>query len=98
MVSVEGDGREFVGKETVIKKSEAFQGAHNLLRQELRGPFFCGDPEARAGRFTVHTVLEFSPKDGPAKDQPRTQEEVGLYYVEGDQIVREEFFYVGRFI
>ena len=94
MVSVEGDGRETVGKEAVIRKSEVFQGNHILHNQKLRGAFFCGDPNASAGRFAVYSVLEYSPKAGGDR---RTHEEVGLYTVKGDQITREEFFYVGPF-
>ena len=95
MVSVEGDGREFVGKEPVIRKSEIFQGNHNLHSQDLRGPFFCGDPTANAGKFAVYSVLAYSPKAGGER---RTQEEVGFYTVKGDQITREEFYYDGKFI
>ena len=98
MVSVEADGREFVGRDVVIHKSEVFQGNNDILGQDVRGPFLLGNPNASSGRFAVYTVLDFSPREGPAKDQQRTQEEVGIYFVEGDQIVREEFFYVGRFI
>ena len=54
MVSVEGDGREFVGKEPVIKKSEVFQGNNTIHSQDLRGPFFCGDANANSGRFGVY--------------------------------------------
>ena len=95
MVSVEGDGRETVGKEPVIRKSEVFQGNHILHSQDLRGPFFCGDPSANSGRFAVYSVLQYTPKAGGER---RTQEEVGLYTVKGDNITREEFFYVGPFI
>ena len=62
MVSVEGDGREFVGKEPVIRKSEVFQGNNNILSQDLRGPFFCGDPNASSGRFAVYFSLDSAPK------------------------------------
>ncbi len=95
MVSVEGDGKETIGREPVIRKSEVFQGNHILHSQTLRGAFFCGDPEARAGKFAVYSVLEYTPKTGGNR---RTQEEVGLYTVHGETITREEFFYVGRFI
>ena len=47
MVSVEGDGRETVGKERVIRKSEVFQGNNTIHGQDLRGAFFCGDPRLR---------------------------------------------------
>ena len=95
MVSVEGDGREFVGKEAVIKKSEVFQGNNTIHGQDLRGPFFCGDASARSGRFAVYTSIEFSPKAGGER---QTHEEVGLYTVKNDIVTREEFFYDGPFI
>lgn len=95
MVSVEGDGREFVGKEPVIRKSEAFQGANTIHSQNIRGPFFCGDANASSGRFAVHTTLEFSPNAGGARGR---LEEVGLYTVQNDIVTREEFFYDGPFI
>jgi hypothetical protein len=95
MVSVEGDGREFVGKEPVIRKSEVFQGNNTIHSQDLRGPFFCGDANANSGRFAVYTSIEFSPKSG---GQRVTHEEAGLYTVKNDLVTREEFFYDGSFV
>ena len=95
MVSVEGDGKEYVGKEVVIRKSEVFQGNNTIHSQDLRGGFFCGDPGASSGKFAVYTSIEFSPKAGGARV---THEEVGLYTVKNDMITREEFFYAGHFI
>ena len=95
MVSVEGDGKQTVGKEPVIRKSEIWQGNNNIHDQKVFGPFYCGDPNASAGRFAVYTLLQYTPKAGGDR---RTQEEVGLYTVKGEQITREEFFYDGAFI
>ena len=95
MVSVEGDGREFVGKEKVIHKSEVFQGNNNIHSQDVRGPFFCGDAGAGSGRFAVYFALEYSPKAG---GQRKKLEEVALYTVKNDIVTREEFFYDGPFI
>ena len=95
MVSVEGDGREFVGKGPVIKKSEVFQGNNTIHSQDLRGPFFSGDADASSGRFGVYTAIEFSPKAGGKRER---HEEVGLYTVKNDVVTREEFFYDGSFI
>ena len=95
MVSVEGDGKETVGKEQVIHKSEVFQGNNTIHSQDIRGAFFCGDPDARSGRFAVYTSITFSPKAGGER---LTHEEVGLYTVRDDMIMREEFFYAGPFI
>ena len=90
MVSVEGDGKEYVGKQTVIHKSEVFQGNNTIQSQDLRGPFFLGDAGARSGRFGVYTAIEFTPTAGGER---RRHEEVGLYTVKNDTITREEFFY-----
>ncbi len=95
MVSVEGDGTEFVGKDRVIRKSEDFQVTHTIHTQDLRGPFFCGDADADSGLFAVYTAIEFSPKAGGER---RRHEEVGLYTVAGNIVTREEFFYDGPFI
>ena len=95
MVSVEGNGKEYLGKDNVIHKSEVFQGNNNLLSQDLRGPFFLGDAGGGSGKFAVYTSIDFSPKAGG----PRvTHEEVGFYTVKNDAITREEFFYDGAFI
>ena len=96
MVSVEGDGKETVGKEAVIHKSEVFQGNNAILAQDLRGPFFCGDASANSGRFAVYTSISFTPKAGGGERV--THEEVGLYTVKNGMITREEFFYEGTFI
>ena len=95
MISVEGDGKETVGKEAVIRKSEIFAEHNTIHGQKLRGPFFCGDANASSGRFAVYSVLDYTRKSG---GQRLTQEEVGLYTVKGDKLTREEFLYVGRFI
>jgi hypothetical protein len=95
IVSVEGDGTEFVGKEKVIHKSEVFQGNNNIDSQDLRGPFFCGDPDGVSGRFGVYGSIGFSPKAGGKR---QTHEEVGLYTVKDGIVTREEFFYDGAFI
>ena len=95
MVSVEGDGKETVGKEAVIHKSEVFQGNNAITGQDLRGPFFCGDANAKSGRFAVYSSISFTPKAGGER---QTHEEVGLYTVKNDIITREEFFYDGAFV
>ena len=95
MVSVEGNGKETVGKDPVIRKSEVWQAGVTIHSQDLRGAFFCGDANASSGRFAVYTALEFTPKAGGERIR---HEEVGLYTVKNDKITREEFFYIGPFI
>lgn len=90
MVSVEGNGKETVGKEAVIRKSEVFQGNNAITGQDLRGPFYCGDAEASSGKFAVYTSITFTPKAGGGQ---QTHEEVGFYTVKNDLITREEFYY-----
>ena len=95
MVSVEGDGKETVGKEAVIHKSEVFQGNNAITGQDLRGPFFCGDANASSGKFAVYMSITFTPKGG---SKAQTHDEVGLYTVKNDVITREEFYYNGAFV
>src|SRR4029078_4140758 len=76
MVSVEGDGKETVGKDAVIHKSEVFQGDNAIQSQDLRGPYFSGDADAKSGRFAVYTSIDFTPKSG---GQRSTHTEVGVY-------------------
>lgn len=95
IVSVEGDGKETAGKDAVIRKSEVFQGTNAIHSQDLRGPFFSGDADANSGRFAVYTSIDYSPKAGGKR---ATHEEVGLYTVTNDTVMREEFFYDGTFI
>lgn len=92
MVSVEANGREFVGKEPVIHKSEVFQGNNTFHSQDLRGPFFMGDADSASGKFGVYIALEFSPKAGGNRLK---HEEVGIYTVKNDIVTREEFYYDG---
>jgi hypothetical protein len=95
MVSVEGTGKQTVGKDAVIHKSEVWQGNNNIEGQDLHGPFFCGDPNAKSGLFAVYTSLTFTPKAGGKR---QTHDEVGMYTVKNDVITREEFYYSGAFI
>jgi hypothetical protein len=95
MISVEGDGKEYVGKEPVIHKSEVFQGENAITGQDLRGPFFLGDADSSSGRFAVYASINFTPKKG---GKAQTHEEVGLYTVKNNIVTREEFYYDGPFI
>jgi hypothetical protein len=94
MVSVEGDGRETVGRQPVIRKSEVFGENNTIHSQGLRGPFFCGDHAADAGRFGVYHTIDVTRK---SSGERVTLEEVALYTVKDGQITREEFFYDGMF-
>ena len=96
MVSVEADGKEYVGKQAVIHKSEVFQGNNTIESQDLRGPFFLGDAGANSGQFGVYALYEYTPKAGGERHR---HEEVGVYTVKNDIVTREEFFYDdGQFI
>lgn len=88
VVSVEADGAETSGKEAVIEKSRHWSELNKVESEKMDGPFFNGDNE-----FAVHTIFEVTPQSTGERIQ---LEEVGVYTVEDDQIVREQFFYVGE--
>lgn len=86
-MSVESTGAETAGKGPVIAKSEKWAANNTIHGETVRGPFFNGPNE-----FAVHFTFEVTPKD---TGQRVTQDEVAVYDVKNDQIVRERFFNSG---
>lgn len=87
IVSVEASGEETSGQAAVIKKSELWAGANEIHSQVVTGPFYSG-PNQFATRF----VFEVTRK---ASGERVTLDELAVYWVEGDKIAREQFFYDG---
>jgi hypothetical protein len=90
IVSVEGDGKETVGQNLVIKKSEDWVSDKTFNGETCAGPFFNG---ANPDQFVVYFTLDITPK---ATGKRITLQEVGVYTVKGDKITREQFFYDGE--
>jgi hypothetical protein len=84
IVSVENDGAETAGQGPVIRKSEVWQSNNVIHGEKVRGPFFSGD-----NQFAVHFTFEITHK---ATGERATLEEVGVYTVKDDKIVREQFY------
>lgn len=87
IVSVEGDGAETAGQALVIKKSEQWATVNTFHGEKVRGPYFCGRDE-----FAVHFSLDITRN---ATGERLTLEEVAVYTVKNDKIVREKFYYDG---
>src|SRR3954447_25759655 len=88
IVSVEGDGHETVGQQSVLKKSENWVADKSFVFQSIRGPFFNGPSQ-----FAVHFTHKVTPK---ATGKQITLEEVAVYTVnQNDKITREQFFFEG---
>ena len=88
IVSVEGSGEETAGQQAVIRKSEQWVADKSFDFQAIRGPFFNGPDQ-----FAVHFTHKVTPK---ATGQQITLEEVGVYTVNGDDLVTgEQFFFTG---
>jgi hypothetical protein len=88
IVSIEADGEATSGKDAVIEKSKRWGAVNDVKSEKVDGPFFNGPNE-----FAVHTVFEVMPK---ATGKLTRLEEVGVYTVENDKIIREQFFYSGQ--
>jgi hypothetical protein len=89
IVSVEamdflGLGRETRGKEAVRRKNETWLAESEVHRADVSGPFV--SPE----RFAL--VFDFDWTRRVSGERVRMQE-VAVYTVEGDKVVREEFLY-----
>ena len=90
IVSVEGDGKETVGQQPVIKKSEDWVSDKTFNGQTIAGPFFNA---ANPNQFTVYMVADITPK---ATGKRISVDEVGVYTVgPDDKVTREQFFYDG---
>src|SRR5579862_7818250 len=90
IVSVEGDGKETIGQDPVIKKSEDWVSDKTFNGETVAGPFFNG---ANPDQFVVFFTLDVTPK---ATGTRTILEEVGVYTVKNDKITREQFFYDGE--
>lgn len=83
--SIEGDGREYVGREAVMAKYVEWEAGVICHSCEVTGPFI-----GKSG-FSVIFDLDMEPKDG---SWPRMKmQEVAEYTVENGKIVKEEFKY-----
>jgi hypothetical protein len=88
IVSVESDGKETAGQQAVIRKSKTWAEGFTVHGETVRGPFFNA-----ANQFAVHFTFELTPK---STGQRVAQEEVAIYTVKDDKIVREQFFNQGN--
>ena len=83
--SIEGDGKEYVGRDAVMAKYKEWQDGVTCHSCEVTGPF------VGKNGFSVIFDLDMESKDGT---WPRTtMKEVANYTVENGKIVREEFCY-----
>src|SRR5262249_47541015 len=86
IVSVEADGKEWSGKDSVIQKSVDWGANTKIHSEKVEGPYHHGT-EQFAVRFTFDITRD---------NKRETLEEIGVYTVKNDQITREEFFYEGQ--
>ena len=95
IVSVEatelpGLGKEQRGIEAILGKDAWWADNHTVHSVAANGPFLGAGPYAN--QFAVHFLLEVTPK---STGKRVTFAEMGLYTVNGEKIVREEFYYPG---
>ncbi|RMH32788.1 MAG: nuclear transport factor 2 family protein [Nitrospirae bacterium] len=89
IVSVEarelpGIGQVQTGIEAIKRKNAWWFDNHDVHHVDVSGPFFNGD------RFAVHFRFDVTSKHAGKRT---TMEEIGVYTVEHEKIVKEEFFY-----
>jgi hypothetical protein len=89
IVSVEagappGMNRESTGLAACLEKGKAFRERHEVHGSSVMGPFPHGD------RFAIFLSYELTAR---ATNQNITMNEIAVYTVANEKIVREEFFY-----
>jgi SnoaL-like protein len=82
--SMPGMPAEAKGLKAIIEKSKHWQDNHEVHGAKLEGPWPNGN------RFIVRFSYDVTNKPSGRRFQ---MEEAGLFTVENDKIVREEFFY-----
>ncbi|MEO0466565.1 MAG: nuclear transport factor 2 family protein [Pseudomonadota bacterium] len=80
-----GPGREATGVQAIVAKGEWWFENHDIHEISVEGPFLHGDSQ-----FAVIFGMDVTMKANGERMQMR---EVGLYTVEREKIVKEEFFY-----
>lgn len=93
IVSVEacdmpGFERTQKGIDKIKGKNQWWFENHTIHSGDVKGPFLHGDD-----RFAVIFTSDITAKSGPMAGQRMRLEEVGLYTVRDDKIVKEEFYY-----
>lgn len=89
IVSIEAMGNEQMpqvleGIEAVRQKGEWWESNNEVHGLEILGPYY------NQNQFSVHMMLDVTPKESGQRVQ---MNEVCLYDVENDKIVRETFYY-----
>jgi ketosteroid isomerase-like protein len=86
VVSIEpmGDVLEMRGKAAVAGKGEWWRNNHEVHGATVEGPYVSGDA------FTVRFAMDITPRQS---GQRMMMDEIGIYTVRDDKIVREEFVY-----
>ena len=86
IVSVEpiGNPREVKGIDACHKKGQQWVESMEVHSGTVEGPFVAGN------QFAVRYIYDVTHK---ASKQRMTLDEMALYWVDGDKIVKEQFFY-----
>ncbi len=83
-IAMPGMGKTQTGIEAIKGKNKWWVDNHEVHGGDVQGPF------PHENRFIVYFKFDVTPKHS---GQRMTMEEMGLYTVENDKIVREEFFF-----
>jgi len=84
IVSVEADGTEDVGIDSIAKKNEKWEAKFEIHSSAATGPFPHSD------QFIVRFDKDTTHRPSGKRS---SKEECGLYTVKEGKVVREEFFY-----
>jgi hypothetical protein len=87
IVSVEANGQQWTGKKDVIQKSADWNTTTTINSEKAEGPYHNGPDQ-----FAVHFTFDVTRND---TGKTETLDEIAVYTVKDDEIIREEFFYEG---
>lgn len=85
---MQGMQRVIKGQQAVQQKNQWWLDNHEIHSSAVQGPYPHGED-----RFAVHYAMDITNKQSGQRSQLT---EVGLYTVQDNKVVREEYFYDGE--
>ena len=88
IVSVEPTGKQTVGQAAVIEKSKNWAAKNEIHGETVQGPYLNAPDQ-----FAAQITFEVTRKDSGKRE---TLDEIAVYTVKDNLIVREQFFFGGE--
>jgi len=84
-ISIEGDGKTYQGRDAMIAKYKEWQASTKMHSCKVTGPFL--------GQDSFSVIFEIDMESNTGEFPRMTMQEVAIYTVKDNKVVKEEFCY-----